>query len=490
MHVIVIGAGFAGLSAAAHLAHRGVRVTVVDRHEQAGGRARTWSQDGFTFDMGPSWYWMPDLFERFFAHFDRRVGDLYDLQRLDPSYRIVWPGGEAWDLPAERSAQRALFERVEPGAGVQLDRFLSAAGDIYRLAVDDYLLRPSVSLTEYLDLGLLRALPRLRMLSTMERMAARYFDDARLRQIVSWPVLFLGAKASDTPAMYSLMSYADLQLGTWYPRGGMHRIIEAMVDVATTQGADLVLGTRVERIRVDGGRVVGIDTDAGFMAADAVVGTGDYHHIEQELLPVEARSLTPSQWDRKVMAPSSLLFYVGLRGDLDLPHHTLFFDADMDTHLDAVYADPAWPDEPLFYACVPSATDPDTAPEGHSNLFVLVPLAPGLADTEADRERVWTRVMDRLEAHVGHAVADRVVLRRDFGVRDFVDTYSAYKGNAYGMANTLLQTGPFRPPLRSPKVRGMYFAGQLTVPGPGMPPSLVSGELAARLLLDDRGSGR
>jgi phytoene desaturase len=325
------------------------------------------------------------------------------------------------------------------------------------------------------------------MLSSMDRMAARYFRHPRLRRLVSWPVLFLGAKSSDTPAMYSLMSYADLQLGTWYPRGGMHTVLVAMADVARSLGVDIRLGSEVRRIVTANGRVTGVETHDGVQSADGVVGTGDYHHIEQDLLPAHARTLTPAQWDRKVMSPSSLLFYVGMRGELELPHHTLFFDADMDAHLDAVYGAPVWPDVPLFYACTPSATDPTVAPPGHSNLFVLVPLAPGLQDSDAERERLWGSVMARLSAHAGHDVAERVVLRRDFGVRDFVEAYRAYKGNAYGMANTLLQTGPFRPPLRSRALGGMYFTGQLTVPGPGMPPSLVSGELAARVLLEDRG---
>ena len=480
---VVIGAGIAGLSTACYLAKAGAAVTVLERHDQPGGRARTFEEAGFRFDMGPSWYWMPDLFESFFADFGEKVPDLYDLVRLDPSYRVVWPGGEAWDVPAGVPALRRFFAAVEPEADAALDRFLREAGWIYEVATRDYLSKPSLSLWEYADPRLPVEAVRLRMFTSMDARAAHYFRDARLRRLVSWPVLFLGAPSSRTPAMYSLMSYADLALGTWYPMGGIHRVIQAMVQVATGLGVDLRLGVDVTGLDVQGGRVVAARTAGGPVPADVVVGAADYHHVEG-LLPPAHRQYDEAWWDRRQMSPSSMLLYLGVDGRVDLPHHTLFFDEDLDRHMDEVYGQARWPERPLFYVCAPSKTDPTVAPPGCENLFVLVPLAPGLADDEAQRDRIEAQVLERIAARVGRPLAVRV--RRRYAMREFIGDYRAYKGNAYGMANTLLQTGPFKPPLRSRKVANLLFAGQLTVPGPGMPPSLVSGRLAAEVALAGR----
>lgn len=483
---IVIGAGFSGLAAACHLARRGVAVEVLERHDQAGGRARTWSQDGYRFDMGPSWYWMPDLFERFFAQFGYAVDDLYELERLDPSYRIVWPGNDVWDVPAGVPALREFFESHQAGAGAQLDRFLEETRYIYESAYEDYLFRPSLSFLEFVDPRLVTELFRLRMLRSMAEYARSFFDDERLARVVEWPVLFLGASANETSAMYSLMSYADMALGTWYPKGGMHRIIEAMVRVATELGVTFRFGAQVDEILVEGGRACGVRCGDEAIRADAVLASADYHHVEQDLLAPRYRQYSERYWDKRTMSPSSLLFYLGLEGDVGaLEHHTLFFDEDLDTHMDAVYDRPRWPKEPLFYACSPSVSDPSVAPPGCSNLFLLIPLAPGLEDSDEARGELYDVVMARLEAHVDRPLRDRVVVHRSYAMRDFEQDYGAFKGNAYGMANTLRQTGPLKPSLRSKAVEGLYFAGQLTVPGPGMPPSLVSGELSAGVLCDD-----
>ena len=487
--VIIIGAGFSGLAAACHLARSGAKVHVLERHDQPGGRARIWEQDGYRFDLGPSWYWMPDLFERFFGEFGYQVKDLYQLKRLDPSYRVVWPGGDFADVPAGLDALRVWFESQEPGADVKLNQFIEETRYIYQSAYEDYLFRPSLSFREFVDPRLVVELFRLRMLRSMATYARSFFEHPRLARLVEWPVLFLGASAKETSAMYSLMSYADMALGTWYPMGGMHRIIEGMVRVATKLGAELHYGQHVRRITVEHGRATGVETDSGTWQSDAVLASADYHHVETQLLDRRHRQYTDRYWESRTMSPSSLLYYLGIESDLgDWPHHTLFFDEDLDTHMDQVYKRPEWPEKPLFYACAPSVTDPSVAPEGCSNVFLLIPLAPGLDDSDAARERVFDTVMARLEAHVGRPLRERIVIQRSYAMRDFEADYGAFKGNAYGMANTLRQTGPLKPRLRSSKVGGLYYAGQLTVPGPGMPPSLVSGELSAKLLLSELGS--
>lgn len=486
--VVVIGAGFAGLSAACHLAQGGAKVVVLERHAQPGGRARTWSKDGFRFDMGPSWYWMPDVFDRFFDAFGRKTSDFYRLRRLDPSYRVVWSAAEHWDVPAGLDALRTFFESKHAGSGAALDRFIAETKYIYESAYEDYLFRPSLTFFEFVDVRLVWELFRLKMLQSMHGYARRFFVDERLARLVEWPVLFLGASAQKTSAMYSLMSYADMALGTWYPEGGMHRIVDGMVRVAHDLGVEFRLGEAVEHIEVQTARASGVVSSQGQYRADAVVAAADYHYVEQALLPAQYRQYDDRYWAGRSMSPSSLLFYLGIEGDLNgLPHHTLFFDEDLDAHMRAVYTSPEWPARPLFYVCAPSVTDPTVAPEGCSNVFILIPLAPGLDDDEGARERAYNTVMARLEAHVGRPLRARVRVKRSYAMRDFEADYGAFLGNAYGMANTLRQTGPLKPSLRSSKLAGLYFAGQLTVPGPGMPPSLISGELSAKVLLRDLG---
>ena len=486
--VVVIGAGFSGLAASAFLAKAGHKVTVLEKHDGPGGRARVFRDKGYLFDMGPSWYWMPDLFERFFANFGYEVSDLYELKRLDPGYRVVWHEGDYWDIPAGVEKLEKFFEAQEIGAGGALQKFLEETGYIYRSAYEDYLFRPSLSFFEFVDPRLVREIFRLRMHRSMASYGRSFFSHPRLARLVEWPVLFLGASAKDTSAMYSLMSYADLALGTWYPMGGMGEIIKGMVKVAEELGVNFQFNQEVEQIHIEGGRASGVRTEGGLVRADAVLASADYHHVESKMLPKKYRQYDDSYWEKRVMSPSSLLFYLGLDEELsELPHHTLFFDRDLDRHMDAVYKDPEWPKEPLFYACSTSATDPTVAPEGKSTLFLLIPLAPGLEDSEEERETIYRKVMKRLEAHVGRPLQDKVEVKHSYGVRDFKGDYGAYKGNAYGMANTLLQTGPLKPKLKSEKLPGLYFAGQLTVPGPGMPPSLVSGELSARVLSKELG---
>lgn len=484
--IIVIGAGFSGLAAAAHLADKGHQVKVLEKHNQPGGRARVWEEKGYRFDMGPSWYWMPDLFERFFAGFGYNVSDFYELTRLDPSYRVVWPGGDGWDIPAGLDRLRSFFEAHQPGAASALDRFIDETGYIYRAAYDDYLFRPSLSFFEFVDPRLLKEVFRLRMLRSMAAYGRSFFDHPRLARLVEWPVLFLGASAKETSAMYSLMSYADMALGTWYPMGGMSQIIGAMEAVGRRLGVEYSYGQPVEEIMVENKQVIGVRSEEAMHRCDAVIASADYHYVETQLLPARHRQYDDTYWQSRVMSPSSLLFYLGVDAELNgLCHHTLFFDEDLDRHMDAVYKQPRWPQAPLFYACAPSVTDKTVAPPGKSTLFLLIPLAAGLADSEAQREKLYHQVMARLEAEAGIDIRSFVEIKRSYAMRDFKADYGAFKGNAYGMANTLRQTGPLKPKLKSKTVDGLYFAGQLTVPGPGMPPSLVSGELSANLVDDD-----
>ncbi|HVZ56016.1 MAG TPA: phytoene desaturase family protein [Chitinophagaceae bacterium] len=482
--VIVIGSGFAGLSAASFMAKAGWKVQVLEKNETPGGRARQLREDGFVFDMGPSWYWMPDVFERYFARFGKNVSDYYRLHRLDPSYRVYWEQGHT-DLPADYEALKAVFESMEPGSGHRLDRFMAEAAYKYEVGINKLVYKPGQSLREFLDPAVLKGVFRLDVFRSIRSHIARYFKDARLRQLMEFPVLFLGALPQNTPALYSLMNYADIRGGTWYPEGGMYAVVQAMYDLARELGVTFHFGEEAREIVIEQGRARRVLTDRGTYEADAVISGADYHFTEKNLLAPPYRSYSDSYWDRRVMAPSCLMYYVGVRKKLrDVLHHALFFDVPFEPHAREIYSDPRWPSNPLFYVSVNSVTDPTVAPPGHENLVFLVPVASGLqGDTEELRDRYFRQIVRRMEQHTGQDFAQDIVYRKTFSVSDFSHDYNSFRGNAYGLANTLRQTAILKPSCRSRKVRNLYYTGQLTVPGPGVPPSLISGEVVAQEVL-------
>ena len=480
--ITIVGAGFAGLSAAAYLAREGYRVRILEKNEGLGGRARQFSADGFTFDMGPSWYWMPEVFEGFFNDFNHTAADFYELVRLDPSYEVVFGAKDRVEVPASTSELFELFEKLEPGSSKNLQKFLEEAEYKYRVGINEFVQKPGHSILDFADLRVFKSVFKLQMLTDMATYVRRNFKHPQLIQLLEFPVLFLGATPANTPALYSLMNYADLQLGTWYPLGGMHKIIEGMAAVARERGVGIFSGSAVKQVDAHKGRVRSVTTDDGTeYPTDVLVCAADYHHFEQEVLAPADRQYSEDYWAGRTMAPSSLLFYIGLdRKVPELHHHTLFFDADFDQHARDIYETPAWPDNPLFYVCTPSATDQSVAPPGCENMFFLLPLAPDLDDTEARREHYWKLMCDRLTERIGFDIRPHLIYRRAYAHREFKEDYNAYRGNAYGLANTLLQTAFLKPKLKSKKLDNLWYAGQLTTPGPGMPPSIISGEVAAR----------
>jgi phytoene desaturase len=480
--VLVIGSGFAGLSAASFLARDGYDVTVVEKNDQLGGRAHVWEKDGFTFDMGPSWYWMPDVFERYFSEFGVKIEELYDLVRLDPSYRVVFGENDHEDQSPNMEELEAMFDRLDPGSGLRLRKFLAQGKYKYEVGIKDLVFKPGRSLIEFADFRIAKGLFQLDMLKDIRKHVAEVSSHPKLKAILEFPVLFLGALPQNTPALYSLMNYADMSLGTWYPMGGMNKIIQGMVKVAKDQGVKFHTNTEVTSFEYEGDRITAAITNQGAFSADIIVGGADYHHIDQKISAPEYREYTEKYWDKRKMAPSSLLFYLGIKGEVpNVLHHNLFFDHELDQHAHEIYTDPQWPTKPLFYASAPTKTDKSIAPEGCENLFLLMPTAPGMdGDTEVVREKYYHLMMDRLEAYAGSSIRDRVVVKRSFAYSDFKSVYNSFKGNAYGLANTLDQTAIFKPRLKSKKVDNLYFAGQLTTPGPGVPPSLISGEVVSK----------
>lgn len=481
----VIGSGFAGLSAACHLAKQGHEVFVIEKNSTPGGRARQLKMSGFTFDMGPSWYWMPDVFEHFFSCFDKKVSDYYELIRLDPSYRVKFKNDHI-DLPASMQELEALFESIEPGAAIQLRKFLKQAAFKYEVGINDLVYKPSRSITEFIDLRLLTGLVKMDVFTSMSKHIRKFFKHEKLIQLMEFPVLFLGSTPENTPALYSLMNYADISLGTWYPKGGMFKIVEAMVSQAESLGVKFHYDQPVIDMEIHNGMVKTLITPTNQYGVDIVVGGADYHHLDQHVIPKAYRNYSEKYWESKTMAPSSLLFYIGVDKELpNMKHHVLFFDEDFKKHANEIYNDPKWPSKPLLYTSATSKTDPTVAPKGQENLVVLIPVAPDLEDTDAIREKYFELIMDRLEAYTGTNIRDHIVVKKSFAHKDFVDDYNSFKGNAYGLANTLMQTAILKPSLKSKKLKNMYFTGQLTVPGPGVPPSIISGEVVAGEIAKD-----
>jgi len=478
--IIIIGSGFAGLSAACVLAKQGFKVSILEKNTQPGGRARVWEQDGFKFDMGPSWYWMPDVFENFFAVFGKKPPDYYDLKRLDPGYRIYYGKEDKVDVPANREELDELFESIEPGSSAALKLFLSQAEYKYKIGMGEYVFKPSHSVAEYIDLNLLKKSRGMQLLTSMSKHVRQYFKNPKLIKLLEFPVLFLGATPQQTPAMYSLMNYADLVLGTWYPMGGMHEIVKAMVSLAEELGVEILTDTEVIKIEVANKLVSQLKTNKGDFTADMVIAGADYEHIDQHLLDEPHRNYTEKYWDNRVLSPSSLLFYVGVNKKVaGIQHHNLFFDEDFEQHAKDIYTDPQWPVNPLFYVCCPSKTDNAVAPDGCENLFFLMPIAAGLGDNDTIRGQYFDLLLSRFEQLTGENIRDSIIVKRSYAINDFKADYHSFKGNAYGLANTLKQTAFLKPAMKAKHVKNLLYTGQLTVPGPGVPPAIISGQVVA-----------
>lgn len=480
----VIGSGFAGLAAASCLAQKNYDVTIFEKNSSAGGRARKFEKDGFLFDMGPSWYWMPDVFEKYFALFGKKPSDFFDLHRLDPSYRVFFGKDDVWDIPAGEDQLCDYFEKIEKGSGAQLKQFLAEGKYKYEVGINKLVYKPGISITELMDMELAKGVFKLHVFESVSAYVKKHFKDPRLVQLLEFPVLFLGAPADKTPALYTLMNYADVSLGTWYPMGGMHKIVEGMVSVAKNLGVKFEYNSEVEKIIVRNKKVSGIQTNGSEHPLDYLVAGADYHHVEQELLPTEYRRYSEDYWQKRVMAPSSLIYYLGVNKRVKgLLHHNLFFDRDFGKHAKEIYESPQWPTDPLFYVSVPSKTDNQVAPEGCENIFLLLPVAPGLKDDEAVREKYFNLMMDRIEKLTGDSWRDNIVYKRSYAHSDFLSDYHAFKGNAYGLANTIMQTANLKPSILNKTLPNLFYTGQLTVPGPGVPPSLISGQVVAGELI-------
>lgn len=480
----VIGSGFAGMSAASYLAKSSNEVHVFEKNEQLGGRARQIEEAGFKFDMGPSWYWMPDVIEKFFNDFGHTSSDFYDLKKLEPNFQMIFKGNETVKIPSNWSDLLDLFESIEKGSAAKLEKFMQDAEFKYKLSMSEFVYKPSHSLLEFFQPNIIYNSIRLNLFKSYKNYIRTFFKDPKLLSLMEFPVLFLGAMPKDIPSLYSIMNYSGLKQGTFYPMGGFGELQKAFHKVAQENGVFFHTSSEALKIQVQNNKAYTLSTKIGDHNLDGIIGAADYHHIESKLLEEEYRNYKDDYWDKKTFAPSCLLFYLGVNKRVpNLEHHNLFFQNDYEIHGETIYDTKKWPKDPLYYVCAPSVTDPSVAPEGNENLFLLMPIAPGLEDNRELRGEYFNLIMSDLEKYTGTNIRDHIVYKRSYCVSDFERDYNAYKGNAYGLANTLNQTAILKPKLKNKKVKNLFYAGQLTVPGPGVPPSIISGEIAAKELM-------
>ena len=476
----VIGSGFSSLTAAIELASMGFDVEVFEKNETLGGRARHFKEEGFVFDMGPSWYWMPDVFEDFFARHGKKVEEYYNLIKLDPGFSIYYDDGEKLEIPESFNALVDIFENIESGSGDKLQHFMKRAEKKYEIGVKNLVYKPSKSILEFINLKVIKGSFYLDIFTVFSKYVRKYFKHEKLIKLMEFPILFLGSLPSNTPAMYSLMNYSGLKQGTYYPIGGFYKIIEALVGLAKEKGVSFSCSSEVQKINVTNGKVCSLLVNNQNLPIDIVVAGADYHHVDSKLLEPKFRNYTNDYWNSRKLAPSCLLFYLGLNKKLkNVNHHTLFFDKDFSKHAKEIYETPKWPNEPLFYMSCPSVSDDSVAPKGMENIMLLIPLAPDLKDSNEMREKYFLIMLERLNQLTGNDISDSIVYKKSYCVSDFIKDYNAFKGNAYGLANTLDQTAILKPSLRNKKLKNLFYTGQLTVPGPGVPPSIISGQVVA-----------
>ena len=480
---LVIGSGFSGLSSAAFLSKNGFEVTLVEKNKTVGGRARIFHEKGYSFDMGPSWYWMPEIFENFFNEFNLKIEDLYDLKHLDPGFKMVFKDKEI-NLPSSWNEICNLFDKYEENGADKLNKFMDDAQQKYSIGLDFLYNSPGVSIRELFNPQILKNINKLQLLTSYRNHIKKYFSNEYLINVLEFPVLFLGTSAKHTPALYSLMAYSGIKQGTFYPIGGFNAVIKSMEKLCIDLGVNIVTGSEVKKINIKNKKVVSVSTENEEIETDYLISSAEYAHVENQLLEKKYRNYSTEYWNKKNFSPSSLLFYLGVSKKLNkLDHHTLFFDEDIEQHSNDIYEKPIWPKKPLFYACCPAKTDPKVAPKDKENLFILVPIAAGLNDTEEIREEYFKIVMKRLEKYCGEKITEHIEYKKSYCVNDFITDYNAFKGNAYGLANTLMQTANLKPKIINKQLENMYYTGQLTVPGPGVPPSIISGQLVAEQII-------
>jgi 1-hydroxy-2-isopentenylcarotenoid 3,4-desaturase len=490
VQIVIIGAGFGGLSAAALLARDGFDVTVIEKTEQPGGRASVYSEQGYNFDMGPSWYLMPDVYEKFFADFDKKPEDFFTLKKLNPLYRIFYYDKKVFDISADIEENYKLFDSFEEDGGEKLKEYLKSSQDLYDFSVNEMLFKDYRSVLDLLSGKLLLKSTKLRLWENLQHYVNNKFKSDEARKILEYAIGFLGGSPSNTPSFYHLVSHADLTLGVFYPQGGMREIVKAVKELAESYGAKFIFNESVKLLEVHDHIIKRVITSNGVYEPDLVVSNADYHHTEIDLLTPENRTYDVDYWEKKVLSPSAMVIYLGINRKVNgLAHHNLFLEKDWEDGFNSVFNPEmaAWPKHPSYYVNIPSLTDNNAAPDGCETIYILAPLAPGLEDTTELREAFYNLIMDDLESKLGDKIRRDVVVKKIFALTDFEERYNAFKGTAFGLAHTLKQTALFRPTHKSNKVKNLYYTGQYTHPGIGVPMTMVSSQIISKEIKEKYG---
>ena len=481
--VIIIGSGFGGLSAAGLFARDGNQVLVIEKNEQPGGRASVWKKDGFKFDMGPSWYLMPDVFEKYFAEFGKKPEDYMKLVRLDPSYRVFFDKNDFVDISSNLEKNLDLFEQLEPGAKEKMKEYLKLSKYEYDIAMRDFIYKDYKHLTDFFKPKIIVEGTKLHLFQKLDNFAQRFFKSEKIRKILEYTIVFLGGSPYDSPALYSLMSHVDFNMGVWFPEGGMGALVEAMYKIAKEQGAEFKFNEPVEKILVENGEVDGVKTNKSRYEADFVIINADYAWAELNLIDKKYRSYSDKYWEKRKIAPSAYLLFLGLDKPLKrFIHHNLYFDPNWEKHFDNIFKEPIWPNDFSYYVSCISKTDNNTAIKNGENVFVLIPVAAGLKDTEKIRKDYFDKTIKHMEYLTGENIKDHIVVKRIFAHNDFTKRYNAFKGTALGLAHTLKQTAVFRPKHESKKVKNLFYTGHYNHPGIGVPMVIISSQILANML--------
>jgi phytoene desaturase len=488
-HIVVVGAGFAGISASGYLAKAGFRVTLIEKNNTVGGRARVMYKNGFRFDMGPSWYLLTDEHDKWFRDMGKNREQYYDQIKLKDQYRVYYEDKSHIDIVDDYNANKHTFENIEAGAGSSLDQYMAESRFNGEFSLKHFVHKNYDSILSLLSFNTLKAVPRMHLFSSYRDRVKRYFKNSKLVSILEYPTVFLGASAKSLPAVYNLMNWVDLDLGVYYPMlsdksGGFGVVIESMTKVIKELGVEVITNANLSNVIIENKQVTSVEYpsngDKIILDCDGVLNTSDYQWFESTFLPEEYRNVKSSSWNSKKLAPSTLNYYVGIKGAIkNLKHHTFFFDSDWDESFKHVYDTKTWSEKPLFYVHVPTLTDPSTAPVGCTALFVLIPCAVNVDDSQEVRDKYWEQVLDRIEDITGDKLRDRVQFVESYGVSDYKKDYNAYQGNAFGLGQTLQQTAMWRPNNYNKKIKNLFYAGHFTLPGTGTSMAMIGGKLAA-----------
>ncbi len=481
--IIIIGAGIGGLSAAALLAKKGYSVTILEKNKQPGGRAGVLSAKGFTFDMGPSWYLMPDVFENFYKEFGKKPSDFLQLKKLDPSYKIFFSESESTEVPGKYTDILKLFAKMEPNGRQKLEKYMENSEFLYKKSMETFLYNDFRKITDFFRPDVMKNGAKLHLFENMDKFTKKYFDSDKLRKILLYNIVFLGGTPSNTPALYSLMSYVDFKMGVFYPMGGITEFINSLVSICKDYKVKIKYDENVKSIKISEGKAEKVITQKQSYEADIVISNADYHFTETKLLPKTSQTYPESYWKKKTIAPSAFILYIGVNKKLPkLEHHNLYLDSDWTLHFESIFNKPSWPDKPSYYVCAPSKTDKSVAPKGMENLFILVPVAAGLKDTPAIRKKYTDQIIKHLEGIIGEDFKENIVYLKTFAHNDFSELYNSYKGSALGLSHALLQSALFTPGHISKKVKNLYYTGANNHPGIGMPTCLISSQIVTSLI--------